>query len=262
MQSLSKNRRFLQFHLVYWVLAGIALFISGYVQSNAMVSLTRNAWLMVSGGGLTFLMVLKWPALKSPTLRQSWLLFLVVAYSFGTVVTILINPVTFWQLGLDFNDFTWRHFTAGTMNFSMVMVFWGFCLILMFETGFKFPGGRSGPILPVTPSPKTNGIEVEGKGKKLVIPLREVCHLKAAADYVEVVLLDGSCYLKRATIQSLAGQLSSAGFLQIHRSIIVNMAAVTGHEGESKGSYTLVMQGGERLKTSRGYKAQVQKVLG
>jgi len=264
MAEIHTTKNYIKFHLAFWLLAGLALFISGYSQSNAMVSLTRNLYLFLLGGGATFLLIAAWPKIPFKRVRQSWLVFLAASYLIGTLIIIPINPVTYGQLGIDWSDLTWQHLFAGSMNFSMVLVFWGICLIFLFETKFKFPGSTKSPLLNLAPREMHNQareIEIENKEGTTLIPLKDISHIKAAADYVEIILLDSQTHLKRATIQSMEKQLKPYGFLQVHRSIIINRAALEGSEGFSKGAFTLVMGTGERLKTSRRYKNRIEKVL-
>jgi len=265
MGNFYKNSQFKKFHFAFWVVAGIALFISGYSQSNVVVSLTRNVYLITLGGGLTFLLAASWHKIPWKKVRGSWVFFLASAYLLGTLIIIPINPVTYGQLGIAFQDLTWRHIFAGSMNFSMVQLFWGVLCLFLFETGFRFPGGFEGPLIGANVKKKgaqPPGLEVENKEGVALIPLKDISHIKASADYVEIFLNDGGIHLKRATIQSLQERLKPHGFLQVHRSLIINMAALEGTEGHSKGSYTLIMANGQRLKSSRRYKTKVERILG
>lgn len=258
MENLLHNISFKKFHITYWVLAGTALFISGLTQGPFMVSLTRNIYFTLVGLGLTYLLAKSWQKIPAEKIRNSLLGFLAANYAMGMALVIPINPVTYGQLGLSFDELTWRHLFAGSMNFGLVLLFWGVLYFFFFKGGVKStpPALRNFGF-----SGQEFKLEVEKKGQVLLVPAHEISHLKAAADYVEIHLLNGQTYLKRATIQSLQKRLEMEGFIQIHRSIIINQNALTGVEGCSKGSYTLVMNTGARLQTSRRYKPAVETML-
>lgn len=258
MEQLLKTTSFKKFHVAYWLLAGFALFISGWSQSNVFVSLTRNVYFTLIGMGMTFLLAVVWQKIPGIKIRNSLLGFLAANYVLGMAVVIPINPVTYGQLGLPFDELTWRHIFAGSMNFGLVLLFWAVLFYFFFKKGFDNPGPaftNSGP-------PGQNvSVAVEEKSTGLLVPADKISHLTAAADYVEIHLIESKTYLKRATIQSLLRRLEPVGFIQIHRSLVINRNALSGVEGCSKGSYTLVMRNGARLQTSRRFKPAVEALL-
>lgn len=258
MEHVFKTPVFRRFHIIFWAIAGLALFISGWSQSNVFVSLTRNVYFTVAGLGLTFLLATAWQKISSEKIRGSLIGFLASYFVLGMVLTIPINPVTYGQLGIPFDELTWRHIFAGSMNFGLVLLFWAALYVFFFKKGFNNPGPaftNSGP-------PRQNvSVEVEEKSRSLLVPAHKISHLMAAADYVEVHLIEKKTYLKRATIQSLLKRLEPEGFLQIHRSLVINRNALSGVEGCSKGSYTLIMNSGARLQTSRRFKPAVEALL-
>lgn len=261
MERLFRTPGFRKFHLAFWLIAGSFLFISGYSQSNAAVSATRNIYLGVLGLTLSYFLVRGWAKIGIDKIRTSWTLFLAACYLLGTIIIVPINPVTYGQLGVPFDQMTWRHLFAGSMNFSMVLVFWGVCLIFLFKTGFHLPGGKQSPLIGPRTSSSPGALEVDTPGGPAKIGLTAIGYLKGAADYVEVHCLDNKTYLKRATIKSLVDVLEPEGFIRVHRSLVINSRALEGLEGHSKGSFTLVMRNGERLQTSRRYKPAVEAAL-
>lgn len=256
MNGLHRLKSFRVYHLAFWVVAGVGLFISGYSQSGSVaIAATRNVYLTLFGLLISYALLVLWQRIKNQKTRQAWYLFLAAAYLLGMIIVIPINPVTYGQLGLSFDDLTWNHIFAGTMNFGFVMMFWGVCLMFLFKTGFRLPGAARTTLV------QPGVLEVETRDGTAAIPLSKITHLKAAADYAEVHTLDGKDYLKRATIKSLLGMLEEQGFVQVHRSLVVNLKALKSVEGQSKGAYTLVMKNGVRLKTSRRYKTAVEALL-
>lgn len=251
----------MRFHLIFWLLAGLALFISGWSQSNAFVSLIRNTYLVVMGASLSFLVIKTWTKLGSAKARKSWVLFLGICYLLGILIVPPINPVTFALLGIGFEDFTSRHLFAGVMNFGFVCILWGIAFIFLFETGFKFRGNLQSPFLKPSKAKPAPGLEAEHSGQTTVVPLSEINYIKGAADYVEVHLFNDKIFLKRSTLKSLLNMLEPQGFVQVHRSLLINRNSLSGVEGRSKGSYTIIMNSGARLQTSRRFKPAVEALL-
>ena len=67
----------------------------------------------------------------------------------------------------------------------------------------------------------------------------------------------GEVHLKRTTLSALAESLPEP-FLRIHRSRVVNTDKVRALEPASKGSFTVVLGDGTRLRSSRGYGPAIQ----
>lgn len=255
MEKKFKTLAFRKFHATYWLIAGSALFISGLSQGPFIVSLTRNVYFTVAGVVLTYGLAVVWRRVPIRRFRNSLLLFLAAYYALGMVLTVPINPITYGQLGIPLDQLTWRHIFAGSMNFGLVMLFWAVLFYFLFDRRSRDSARQS-----------TFGIlaelMVEHKGRALKVSADRISHLKAAGDYVEVHMVDGKTYLKRATIGSLHHRLGSSDFLKIHRSTVISRSSLAGLESSSKGSYVLVMDNGERLQTSRRYRATVKQLLG
>lgn len=69
-------------------------------------------------------------------------------------------------------------------------------------------------------------IAVELAGVTRFVSRSHVTHAEAQGDYVRLHTLDGSSHLIRTPLGSLADDWAAAGFLRIHRSIVVNRAHI------------------------------------
>ena len=97
-------------------------------------------------------------------------------------------------------------------------------------------------------------------GQKIhVIPVNEIFSIQAEGDYVMIHTKDAK-YLKEATMKYLEEHLPPT-FIRVHRSSIVNVEIISQVELYEKQNYLLILQNGEKIKTSaNGYK-QLKKVL-
>ena len=97
------------------------------------------------------------------------------------------------------------------------------------------------------------------RGEMVRIAVSELDWVKAEAEYVRLHSGDGS-FLLRSSIRSLADQLSGEGFVQIHRSLIVNLDRLrslrSGREGVQ-----VVLDSGVTLPVGRKFRKQFKSIV-
>lgn len=98
-------------------------------------------------------------------------------------------------------------------------------------------------------------------GSKIhVINVPDILYLQAEGDYVMIHSHEGK-YLKEQTMKYFEMHLPQNKFVRVHRSCIVNVEIVSRVELYEKQNYMLILQNGEKIKTSAsGYK-QLKRVL-
>lgn len=94
---------------------------------------------------------------------------------------------------------------------------------------------------------------VSERGEVRVIECAQIHWLQAADNYVEVHTAD-RMHLLRRTLDGLLADLGQ-GFVRIHRSRAVALAAVNGMQSAGKGEATVSLIGGLMLGCSRAYRA-------
>ena len=104
--------------------------------------------------------------------------------------------------------------------------------------------------LSASASPRTITI-VDGARRHLV-PVGTVEHVIAAGNYVEVHA-EGRLLLHRATLASIENELGD-GFVRIHRSRIVNRAAIRSVESDRSGDFSVELTNGTMLAGSRRFR--------
>ncbi|MFC4348760.1 LytR/AlgR family response regulator transcription factor [Kordiimonas lipolytica] len=243
-------RRFWLFHLGFWALAGVLLFLSGWTQGGAYVSMVRNLYLTAVG------LLLAWPLMLLLAHTRRWevakRVFVVGAACYGaSLATVLvINPVTFLQLDGVFAEMDFRILTAGSLNYAMVLALWCF----FHETLEKQSSGQPTH----TEAPQT--IMVQKGTTARTLDVAEIDWVEAAGDYAEIHAA-GESYLKRTTMTAMEKALPMDQFLRVHRSYIVAKAAVATVEGKSKGAYLLQLRDGARIDTGRSYSEKVKEAF-
>ncbi|HET9863865.1 MAG TPA: LytTR family DNA-binding domain-containing protein [Steroidobacteraceae bacterium] len=90
----------------------------------------------------------------------------------------------------------------------------------------------------------------ETSGRIHFLDALEVEYLASAGNYV-VAHVGTNEYLARATLKSMSMRLAPLGFVQIERSLLVNLRRVAYVERRDRGQFCFVMRGGARLVSSR-----------
>jgi DNA-binding LytR/AlgR family response regulator len=121
--------------------------------------------------------------------------------------------------------------------------------------------GAARPLLHVVPGPSNDAPVIahdpwppqiigETSGRIHFLDAHEVEYLASAGNYV-VAHVGASEYLARATLKCMAARLAALGFVQIERSLLVNLRRVAYVERHDRGQFCFVMRGGARLLSSR-----------
>lgn len=106
----------------------------------------------------------------------------------------------------------------------------------------------------------TTRIALRSGTKIHVVPIDEVLYLQADGDYVQVVTPQGR-FLKEQTLKSFAEQLPPERFARVHRSVLVNVEAISRIERYEKNTQQLRLKNGDTVKVSQqGYKLLRQQL--
>ena len=250
---VSNARRFLGFHLIFWLVAGAGLFVSGLTQMPVVPALVRNAFLAIAGFLTAFSLV---PLIDATRLRPAWLRRTIGysgAYLVALFCVVVINAITYTQRGVAFEEIAFGRWFAGAMNFALVLAFW---TELYLQRVFD-------PASPTREEGESTGDSwvLSDQGRMRRISFAEISHVMAAGDYVEVYLVGESRpLLERRTLSSLARELPDP-FLRIHRSAIVNCDRVTAFAPLSKGRFRIELGSGVAVDSSRGYRDSIRARL-
>jgi two-component system, LytTR family, response regulator len=121
-------------------------------------------------------------------------------------------------------------------------------------------------LLATNGEPKTNSKPPEDRmviragGKVVFLDLAEVDWIEAAANYVKLNVGKES-YLLREGIGRVSERLDPGRFVRIHRSVIVNVSKIKELQPCDSGEYIAVLRNGKELSCSRGYRAELQRLI-
>lgn len=98
-------------------------------------------------------------------------------------------------------------------------------------------------------------------GQVLFLPLREIEHVRAAGNYVEIHA-GGASHLLRETMSAMESRLDPARFIRISRSAIVAVPRIHALQPGPSGDGTVTLNNGVKLQLSRRYRDTVASRLG
>jgi len=111
---------------------------------------------------------------------------------------------------------------------------------------------------PSAPSGEEDTIAVELGGRTRFVPRTAVRYVEAQGDYARLHTSDGS-HLVRVPLSSLEEQWRDAGFVRIHRSLLVALAHV--EEVRMDAGRCTVVVGGDELAVSRRHTRELRDLL-
>jgi two-component system LytT family response regulator len=104
-------------------------------------------------------------------------------------------------------------------------------------------------------------LAIRTNGRVVFLNFDEIHWIEAAANYVRLNTGKDS-YLFRETISRVSQRLNPAHFVRIHRSMIVNVRKIKELIPVNSGEYVVVLHTGKELSCSRGYRANLQHLIG
>ena len=98
------------------------------------------------------------------------------------------------------------------------------------------------------------------RGRILLIGSKEIDSVEAEGDYASIRVAEKT-YLVRETMAAMEARLG-AGFVRIHRSVIVNAARIRELRPQGGGDFVVVLHSGFELPASRGYADRLRGLIG
>lgn len=112
----------------------------------------------------------------------------------------------------------------------------------------------------INPRPTDDRMVIRAGGKVVFLDMAEVDWIEAAANYVKLNVGKES-YLLREGIGRVSERLDPDRFVRIHRSVIVNVNKIKELQPCDSGEYIAVLKNGKELSCSRGYRAELQRLI-
>jgi two-component system, LytTR family, response regulator len=103
-------------------------------------------------------------------------------------------------------------------------------------------------------------VVIKASGRIYFLKTEEIDWIEASGDYLSLHSA-GKTHLIRETMNSFHARLDARKFIRIHRSTIVNIERIKDIQPLFKGEYVITLTSGKRLKSSRGYRRELQPLL-
>lgn len=103
-------------------------------------------------------------------------------------------------------------------------------------------------------------LAIKSRGRVIFLRTDEITWVEAAGNYLELHTGKES-HLIREPISDFEQRLNPERFIRIHRSCIVNVECIKELQPGFGGEYLVVMNDGQQLTASRGYRERVQQLL-
>jgi LytTr DNA-binding domain len=105
------------------------------------------------------------------------------------------------------------------------------------------------------PAPK---FRIVCDGREIPTLLDEIAYVRCAGNYVEFHLRDGRPLLMRTTLRHVQAGVKSEAFMRIHRSWLVNLAAVQRLEAAGSGDFRVILHDGAAAPLARRNRTALQ----
>ncbi len=251
----TRDKAFWWFQLMFWLIAGTTLLISGLTQMPWFTALVRNVFLTMAGFLSSFFLTTLIDRLRHVDELRLRFITMPIAYVVALLCVVAINAITFTQHGIAFANVSVGMWFSGVMNFALVYWFWNELFIQQ-----VYLKGRLAHEPAEQQAAGPDKLVVDDRGSKRRLDVDHISAITAAGDYVEIITAERT-FLDRRTIRSLEERLGLSGFLRIHRSAIVNPAQVDQVTPLSRGRFRIQMSDGTVLESSRSHGQAVQQHL-
>lgn len=187
---------------------------------------------------------------------------LVLLVAFPTVIHILLYPLLVWILSKLFYyhifemEQTFRYACANFFALTVLIYSLPVALSLF---GVIPETGDNGNIT----SPKAEFIQtilVADKDTKRLISTSEILYFSASSPYIAIHLNDKK-YLHQETLKSIYSRLNPDQFIRIHKSSLVNIAAIVSCKTRFNGDYDISLVNGAVLRVSRNYAENFKRLF-
>ena len=107
----------------------------------------------------------------------------------------------------------------------------------------------------------TKRLAIKAAGRVVFLDVEEIDWVEAAANYVRLHVGKES-HLLRESIGRISERLDPDRFVRVHRSTIVNVRRIKELQPCNSGEYIVVLKDGKELSCSRGYRTELDHLIG
>lgn len=256
--------------LPWLIMTGAAIGVVSQVSVNAVSRIADTAalghsispavvWATELSSGAAIVMLLPaiwWAVERLHPQRLGWPVVIVGHVSASLIFSMLhvgiMSAIRYAIWGGDYTPGTGLE----TLLYEYRKDCWSYTLIALVLALARWVAFNSMHSTATSPAPPRTLLVQEGT-RRHHVPVDAIDHIEAAGNYVELAS-DGQRLLHRATLAAIEAELGDR-FVRIHRSRIVNRAAIRRIETNQSGDFTVETTAGATLKGSRRYREALQK---
>jgi hypothetical protein len=108
--------------------------------------------------------------------------------------------------------------------------------------------------------PPISAFDIQEGNRILRIPVHDILLVRAAGNYVEFLLKDGSKPLMRASLREMETALAPQGFVRTHRSWLINGRRMRALRPAGSGDFQIELDGGTEAPLSRRFPAALARL--
>lgn len=104
-------------------------------------------------------------------------------------------------------------------------------------------------------------IPIKSDGRVTLLPVEQIDWIESSDNHVKIHA-NKQIFTVRQTLQSLEQSLSPTEFVRVHRGSMVNVTRIREIQPWFNGEYVVLLLDGTQVKTSRGYRARLEELMG
>jgi two-component system LytT family response regulator len=108
--------------------------------------------------------------------------------------------------------------------------------------------------------PRRTRVPIRTGGRVFFLPVEDIDWLEAADNYVRIHA-KGDIHVVRQTLQHMEESLPQSIFVRVHRSAIINVTRIREIQPWFSGEYTVLLQDGSSVHTSRRFRGRLEKLM-
>lgn len=166
-------------------------------------------------------------------------------------IHLLAFPAIVWLLSRSFYENTFRY----SQTFQFALVEHLFKIVILYSLPLMLYVRFKSRVIPKTDILQTVPIQtfvVSEGNKRIPIRTADILYFSANPPYV-TVCHHKKDYLCNETLKSILAKVGSGEFVQIHKSVVVNLAYVEFYTSRQNGDYDLNISNGTKLRLSRTF---------
>ena len=121
---VERSGKFWRFQFSYWGIAGLVLFFGGLTHLPLGVAFVRNIYFPIAGFLTSFFLIILFEKLKFLSLTSRWVSIILSSSIVAVACTVVVNPITYTQLGNELASIPMTMVFAGVSNFILYFLLW------------------------------------------------------------------------------------------------------------------------------------------